>query len=60
MGTQSRIAMQVIENSDIERQEGIVTTFRHHLHDRESLSENFLDELDAWVRQAMALDGFSN
>lgn len=27
---------------------------------RESLSENFLDEIDAWARRALAMNGFGD
>ena len=57
MGTENRIATQVIDNLDKEPQKGVTTNFRH---DRESLSENFINELDGWARQAMALDGFND
>jgi hypothetical protein len=37
-----------------------IVKFRRGNHDRDSLSENFTNELDAWARQALAANGFGD
>jgi hypothetical protein len=37
-----------------------IVKLRRRNHDRDSLSENFTNELDAWARQALAANGFGD
>lgn len=37
-----------------------IVKLRRRNHDRDSLTENFTHELDAWARQALAANGFGD
>jgi hypothetical protein len=37
-----------------------VVPFRSEYFERESLSENFINELEAWARHALAANGFGD
>jgi hypothetical protein len=37
-----------------------IVEIRHSHRDRESLSENFIDELEAWGRHSFAANGFGD
>ena len=57
--------MQVLEDPDknhpVEaRQECDVVPFKHEARERDSLSENFINEIDAWARHALASNGFGD
>jgi hypothetical protein len=44
----------------VPRKECNVVKFQRGNHDRDSLSENFTNELDAWARMAFAANGFGD
>jgi len=48
------------ENSDVEQLELTVVQQQAQNRDRDSLSEIFNSELEAWARQAMAANGFGD
>jgi hypothetical protein len=52
--------MQSIDNLDKEPQECDVIELESRWHGRDSLSDDFYNELDAWARQALAANGFSD
>ena len=59
------LVMQVLEDlSDCyEEQEHTgcdIVEFRLNNQDRDSLYENFVNEIDAWARQALASNGFGD
>ena len=37
-----------------------VVDFEHDYFERDSLSENFINELEGWARQALAANGFGD
>lgn len=53
-------ALRAIENQPTEHDECEVVTFGRERYERESLSENFINELDAWARHALAANGFGD
>ncbi|MGD2173677.1 MAG: hypothetical protein PVI79_11375 [Gammaproteobacteria bacterium] len=52
--------METIEEFISEQPEGKVIEFDRDSFRRESLSENFVNEIEAWARHAMARNGFGD
>jgi hypothetical protein len=52
--------MQSIDNLDNEPQGCDIIELESRWHGRDSLSDDFYNELDAWARQALAANGFSD
>jgi hypothetical protein len=48
------------ESSHVTQQKFEIVQSRTQNRDRDSLSENFNDEIEAWARQAMAANGFGD
>lgn len=53
-------ALRAIENQPTGDDDCEVVPFSHERYERESLSENFINELDAWARHALAANGFGD
>jgi len=53
-------ALRAIDNPHGESEECATVATGRAVVERDSLSENFLDELDAWARHAMARNGFGD
>ena len=67
MGNTARdeFMMQVVENftdsfEDDGHNDCDIVEFRLGNRERDSLSEHFITEIDAWARQAMASNGFGD
>ena len=59
------LVTQVLEDisdyhEEQEHSECDIVEFRLGHRDRDSLHENFVNEIDAWARQALASNGFGN
>ena len=48
------------ESSHVTQQKFAIVQSRAQNRDRDSLSENFNNEIEAWARQAMASNGFGD
>ena len=48
------------ESSHVTQQKFAIVQSRAQKRDRDSLSENFNTEIEAWARQAMASNGFGD
>jgi hypothetical protein len=48
------------EQQDLDSENCEVVNFSPEHHVRESLSENFINELEAWARHALAGNGFGD
>ena len=48
------------ESSHVAQQKFAIVQSRAQNRDRDSLSENFNNEIEAWARQAMASNGFGD
>jgi len=56
----NEIVLEAIEGLTTHSEECEIVTLRPEQYVRESLSENFIDELDAWARHALAANGFGD
>ena len=56
----NELVLQAIESLTTHGSECEIVPLKPEQYVRESLSENFNDELDAWARHALAANGFGD
>ena len=54
------LVLEAIEDLTTYTEECEIVPLRPEQYVRESLSENFINELDAWARHALAANGFGD
>ncbi len=52
--------MEAVEAVDGEYEDAEVVEFDRDFFQRDSLSENFINEIEGWARHALAANGFSD
>ena len=56
-----QVPQDLARNHQVEtHRECDVVPFTHEARERDSLFENFVDEIDAWARHALASNGFGD